>query len=214
MDSKLVKSVILLCGPPASGKDKLTEALIILDNKFWHFQKHRGIEGEIPNNQASKQYINVSKDEFIKMIEQNQFIQYHERYNRYYGISQVLLNDKVNNGFIPIIHTGRIENLKELDRKVNGNTIKVLIWVPIEVLKQRLMKRHNHDSEEVERRLHAAEEEFSDLSKVDLRKTFDIILENSHPIKDSAYKLNQYLRDNNLFDREVEMLESYIKRFV
>ncbi|MEH7224457.1 hypothetical protein V7112_11680 [Bacillus sp. JJ1566] len=213
MDRKLDGKVILVCGPPASGKDTLTARLSKIDNRFWHFQKHRGIDGVIPNNQASSQYINIPRSKFEEMIMRNEFIQYHQRYDRYYGISQKVLKDNINNGKIPIIHVGRIENLYELENKIEDKVIKIFVWAPLNILEQRLNKRHPGNQAELERRLQAASEEFKDLVPVHLKKTFDIIFKNEQTLESAEKNLIALLKQQHTTDEEVKELERYINKY-
>ncbi len=206
-----MKSIILLCGPPASGKDSITEAVCNIDKSFCHFKKHRAINKNA--NMDRNNYINISKDEFEKMIKNGDFIQYHKRYDRYYGISKQALADGISKNLNIIIHTGRIENLQELKKKINVNTISILLWAPIYLLRQRLQKRHPNNENEISRRLIAAQEEFIDLTKIDLRKNFDAIIRTTDPQEDIAYKFIKYINDKKVAPHEISDLEAYIQKF-
>ncbi len=211
MDSSKINSIILLCGPPASGKDSITEAICKIDEGFYHFKKHRAINGKTYMHRNN--YIDITKDEFKKMIENDEFIQYHERYNRYYGISKKAMADGISKNLNMIIHTGRIENLQELKKKINENTISILLWAPMDILRQRLVKRHHNNENEISRRLIAAQEEFIDLTKIDLKKSFDAIIKTTDPQKDIALKLIKYINDKEVPHYEVFGLETYIQKF-
>lgn len=170
------RPVILLSGTPASGKDTITEQLINdYAGTYVHFKKHRASSPK----QIKKTYYNVSKNMFESMMKQNEFIQYHERYNRYYGISRQVLEDYINQDLMPIIHTGKLENLITIDTNVNYSTVKILLWTTKEIIKERLMLRHKNDSEEINKRLRAAKEEMKELKIDGNLDLFDLIIENN-----------------------------------
>lgn len=214
MDKKLDPTVLLFCGPPASGKDTVTNILAKINSQFLHFCKHRGIDGHIPDNHTSTRYIDITKSEFETMIAQDEFIQYHQRYDRYYGISKKLLKDCVNSGQIPVIHVGRISNLFELEKRISYHILKVLLWCPLTILETRLKNRHSNDPEEVEIRLAAAMQEFQDLLHTEFRKIFDIIIENNTSANVSANLIYKAVADGTFLSNGGQRLESYLSEFI
>lgn len=167
--------VILLSGTPASGKDTITEQLINeYTGTYVHFKKHRASSPK----QIKETYYNVNKSTFESMIKQGEFIQYHERYNRYYGISRKVLEDYIIQGLKPIIHTGKLENIMTINTNVNHSTVKILLWTTKDIIKERLMFRHKNDSDEISKRLEAAKEEMKELKINGNLDIFDLIIEN------------------------------------
>ena len=79
--------LLLLSGTPASGKDTVTNAIIKKSNKFTHFRKHKISTG----GKLDSSYILVSKESFDTLANNNEFIQYHYRYDRGYGVIGSLL---------------------------------------------------------------------------------------------------------------------------
>ena len=101
------KKVVILSGMPASGKDTISEMIYEMDKRFVPFKKHRSV-GKF--DKIKDTYYNISHDEFEVKITNGDFIQYHQRYGRYYGISEEVLLSYLEKDEIPIIHIGRIEN--------------------------------------------------------------------------------------------------------
>jgi restriction endonuclease S subunit len=91
--------LILLSGTPASGKDTLTKELCTIDKRFVHFKKHKIASG----GKLDDTYYLVTKKEFDQMVENGEFLQYHYRYERGYGVSYKELFFLKEQGKIPVI---------------------------------------------------------------------------------------------------------------
>lgn len=207
----MVEQVILLSGAPATGKDTITTKLVkMYPQQYIHFMKHRGCDETRSNNQ----YINVSKQQFKEMIEKNDFLQYHLRYNRYYGISHKMLQNNLALGLTPIIHTGKLENMKEIEREKQYQTTKFLLWVTEEIATARLYERHRSNKEEINERLLAYQEEMVELRQSSKEEIFDVIIENNN-IDQSVMMIHQYMNgqlDNAVIEKEKGNFYSYLER--
>ena len=151
--------LLLLSGTPASGKDTITSLLVEIDPRFRHFKKHRS--SIQPKTDGA--YIHVTPDEFVVMSGQGEFLQYHYRYDRGYGVSFSELNRHWTKGEIPIVHVGKYENIGSL-RSQEVAATSVLLMVSLAETKLRLEQRHADDTEEVERRTAAYHEERAELA--------------------------------------------------
>jgi len=126
--------VLLVAGPPASGKDTITEALTALDSKYVLFKKHRtGVD--------SAKYNTLSAGDFEQMKNDGAFVQAHYRYGRGYGVCKETLRDLVDANKLPIIHTGKIDNLLLLKSTINYPCGTVLLWEERDVLIERIKQR-------------------------------------------------------------------------
>jgi guanylate kinase len=212
MDTEMKSgNVILLSGPPASGKDSVTNLLNERNTLFVNFLKHCGCDLSA-EKRGMESYVNISVEEFKRMISNGDFIQYHKRYGRFYGVSKKLLNDYLNKGLVPVIHTGRIENLITLESKILNKVYKILIWAKRDDIQQRLDKRQNGDIIEINKRLEAYDIEMLDLIKVDIKSIFDYVIYNDNLI--TTVDLIEKIIINGSFDinneQTVKQLEDYI----
>ena len=149
--------LILISGPSASGKTTLRNKLLNeFDNiKFSVSYTTRSVrKGEI----NGKDYFFVSKAEFEKMIENDEFIEWANVYGNYYGTSRSYVNKLLSKG---------INVLLELDvqggenvLKIYSNLCSIFVLPPsIEILKQRLQKRGTESEESFKKRfIHAKKE--------------------------------------------------------
>lgn len=193
MDRKL----IVFSGMPASGKDTVTDALCASNSLFVPFKKHRSVSA---SDKLKDTYFNISVEEFEEKIKTGEFVQYHERYGRYYGISENVLYDYLKIGSVPIIHIGRIENfytlcgnMSKFEKKYGCKTdvCHIQLWETMDVLKDRITARDKTE-EEIKKRLAAMRQEFRDsvnmMSKGE--RPFTLVIKNSELSK-TCQKISQ-----------------------
>ncbi len=172
--------IVLLYGPPASGKDTITQLLQNRNNIFFHFKKHKVYPGDQQiqtKNQLS--YFHISMNRFLNMIANGEFLQFHWRYKSFYGVSKVLMDDSLSNGKIPIVHVGKIYDLLELTDVLEAKLIIILVWETLDVISKRLKFRHKGDNDEISFRLNHYLNEIESLSKLNLEEIFDFVIKNS-----------------------------------
>lgn len=170
---------------PASGKDTISDMICEMDKRFVPFKKHRSVS---EFDKKKDTYYNISHDEFETKITNGDFIQYHQRYGRYYGISEEVLLSYLQTDKIPIIHIGRIENYMALLGNIVGfqkrnnlslDVIHIQLWETVESLRDRIVNREKND-DEVAKRIAAMEQEFED--NIDLmhkgKRPYTLILKN------------------------------------
>ena len=176
--------LVILSGVAGAGKDTIKKELIKrMENveSLPSFTSRPIREGDI----EGRTYHFVSRKEFKKMIENEEFYEYDIHHNQYYGTSRKLLNDKIKSGKIIVkdIDVNGTEHLKELlgnDTKV----VTIFLRVPKEELRHRLENRIDKPSpQEIILRLNRFDYEESRihlydyvLKNNDLEKTVQIIM--------------------------------------
>lgn len=176
--------LVILSGVAGAGKDTIKKELIKrMENveSLPSYTSRPMREGDVEGGT----YNFVSREEFEKMIENQEFYEYDIHHNQYYGTSRKLLNDKIKSGKIIVkdIDVNGTEHLKELlgnDTKV----VTIFLRVPKEELKQRLGNRIDKPSpQEIVLRLNRFDYEESRINLYDyvlrnndLEKTVQIIM--------------------------------------
>lgn len=176
--------LVILSGVAGAGKDTIKKELIkrmenvvslpsITSRPF----REGDVEGET--------YHFVSKEEFEKMIENNELYEYDIHHNNYYGTSKKLLNERIQSGKVIVkdIDVNGTENLTKL-LKNDTKVVTIFLRVPKKELEERLKNRIDKPSlEEIKLRLSRFDYEESKISLYDyvlknndLEKTVQIIM--------------------------------------
>lgn len=170
--------VIVVSAPAGTGKTTLVEMLTkkypsdIVRSISCTTRSPRGEEI------AGKDYIFISKEDFLKKEEEDQFLENAKVFDNYYGTLKQTVEDLQSQGkhVILVIDTQGAKKIKE---KISA--ILIFINPPsVEALKERLDNRHTDSEENINLRLSWAKEEMKqnehyDVTIVndDLQKAFD-----------------------------------------
>lgn len=175
--------LVILSGVSGSGKDTIKRALIermenveSLPSYTSRLPKEGETEGDV--------YHFVTKEEFEKMISNNELYEYDVHHENYYGTSRTLMNKKIESGKVIVkdIDVNGTENLI----KLLGNDTKIItifLRVPKNILEQRLLSRmREKDYKEITLRLNRFDYEESKIGMYDyviknndLEKTISVI---------------------------------------
>ena len=176
--------LVILSGVSGAGKDTIKKELIKRMDNVISLPSFTSRDPRA-DEQEGVQYHFITREEFLKKIEQDEFYEYDIHHNCYYGTSRKLLNEKINGGKIIVkdIDVNGTEHLKELleeDTKI----VTIYLRVPKEELKRRLENRIDKPSpQEVILRLNRFDYEESRIGLYDyvlkndnLEKTVQIIM--------------------------------------
>ena len=145
-------TMIILSSPSGAGKTTLVKKLSELDN--FEISISHTTRSPRPNEIINKDYFFVKEDEFKRLINNEEFLEYAKVFNNYYGTTRTPVIDKLNknkNVLFDIDWQGadQIKN-KKLDYKL----ITFFILPPSkEILFQRLSNRHFADKLIAEERI-------------------------------------------------------------
>ena len=167
--------LVILSGVAGAGKDTVKKEIVKRLKYVETFPTvtSRPIrKGDIPG----VTYIFVTKDEFQKMIENDEFYEYDLHHNNYYGVAKKPLQEKIKNGKVAIRDVD-VNGTETLVKKL-GDQMKIItifLRVPKEELKERLERRIDKPSkEEIELRLSRFDYEESKMHQ------YDYIIENTN----------------------------------
>ncbi|KRX08660.1 P-loop containing nucleoside triphosphate hydrolase [Pseudocohnilembus persalinus] len=184
IEEDLVKyQPLIITGPYGSGKSTLIKKLIETYPNIFQRSISYTTRAALPNETHGEEYYFVSKNEFTKEIQKNQFLQYEVKQdNEYFGTHLGKLNAIVNNGKIAIL---------ELDLDAAKNIIEqnpsykfISISAPFEQCRQRIEQRTDLDNEQLKQKLEISK------SEIEKQKTSNFkIIENKQEIQIAFEKL-------------------------
>lgn len=180
--------LVILSGVSGAGKDTIKKELIkrmedVISLPSYTSRAPR--EGE----EEGVQYHFITKEDFEKRIENNEFYEYDLHHNNYYGTSRKLMNEKIQSGKIIVkdIEVNGTENLIKI-LKDDTSLVTIFLKVEKEELRRRLIERgDNLSEEELELRLGRLEYE------------------------ESKIKLYDYVIKNDDFEKTVKIIQTIIE---
>lgn len=160
--------LIVISGPSGAGKGTVIKGVLKKKPELVYSvsyttrpKREREVNG--------RDYFFVSKEEFEKMIERGEFLEWAKVYGYYYGTSKSFVLEKLKQGKDVILEI-EIQGAKKI-REVfdRNNAIFIFIAPPsFQELKKRIEKRRRGESEEeIKRRLEFAKEEIKEAEKYD-----------------------------------------------
>ncbi len=156
--------LLVISGPSGAGKGTVCEAYKKdCDNEVWNsvsMTTRSPREGEV----HGKSYFFVSRDEFIRKIEQDEFLEYAEVYGNYYGTPRKEVEDKLKEGRDVILEIDIQGALNVRENTTEG--IFIFILPPsMSELKNRIIGRGSETPESLLLRFKAAYNEINYVSK-------------------------------------------------
>ncbi len=158
-------NVFIVAAPSGGGKTSLVRNLIdtLDDIKVSISHTTRAMR---PGEQNGIDYFFVDKDQFIQMVNNNEFIEHAQVFNHFYGTSTSQIQDRLKQG-IDVVLDIDWQGAEQI-RRMFPNAVSVFIVPPsLEVLKQRLMNRSQDKPEVIEDRMIKAQDEMSHFPEFD-----------------------------------------------
>lgn len=170
MKTKSKGKLFVMSGPSGTGKGTICERLKELDNIYLSVsnttrdRRANEIEGET--------YFYVTRDEFERMIRENEMLEYAEYSGNYYGTNKKRVEEALNEGKDVILE---IEPQGALQVKsIFPSAVLIFVLPPsFDELRNRLVTRGREPIDVIEKRIAAAEWEIQQSDKYDYKTIND-----------------------------------------
>ncbi|MGW2183337.1 phosphotransferase-like protein [Streptomyces sp. NPDC001732] len=133
------KQGVILYGPPASGKDTVTTALIDLDPKYAQFARLKVGTGKATG------YRMGTPEQLHELEAAGDVLYANSRYGNTYIIDKPGLDAAFAAG-VPVVHLGQVDGIRALVDGYPADWSVVLLWCPREVTEQRSAGRGDSDT--------------------------------------------------------------------
>ncbi len=151
-------------------------------------------------------YFFVGREEFEKLINRGEFLEYAEVHGNFYGTSKTQVEKMTNNGRDVILEID-VQGA-DLIRAKMPKAVSIFILPPsFEVLKARLVKRQTESDEELALRLRNSRGEVEDY------KDFDYVIINNEVEKATDDLKTAILAERLRKDRQIEKIETILGTF-
>lgn len=156
-------SLIVISGPSGSGKDSICERLKEYKDDFWvsiscTTRKPRKGEEEGVN------YFFLTKEEFEKRIEEDDFLEYASYNGNYYGTPKSKINEYLNKG-IDVILVIEVQGALKIKHKIPETTFIFIMPPTMKDLILRLQKRGTESTSKIIDRFKKAYKEINEITK-------------------------------------------------
>ena len=156
--------ILVIVGPSGVGKDTLMNK--ILDKYKGKFKKAVSYTSrkKRPGEREGYNYHYVTKEEFLKLIEENKMVEYYIYSGNYYGLPKKELEDRSKENKILYINIGVSATEKIHEFNVPANFIAILP-PSLEVLENRLKGRKTESEKIIKERLEIAKHEIKAINE-------------------------------------------------
>jgi guanylate kinase len=157
--------VLIISAPSGSGKSTLVNELFkrVRDLDFSVSYTTRAPRGA---EQNGKQYYFVTRDQFERMMQEDEFLEYAQVFGYYYGTARRFLREAEKKGRDLLLDID-VQGAQQIKQKL-PDAVSIFVLPPDrKILEQRLRKRGEDAHEVIERRLHTAKREIENYNKYD-----------------------------------------------
>jgi guanylate kinase len=154
-----VARVFVITGPSGVGKGTLIRGLMERLPKL-ELSVSATTRAPRPGEQDGVDYHFLTREQFDHRVAQADFVEHADYAGRSYGTLRSELENRVNAG-VPVVLEIEVQGARQV-RAAMPEAVQVFIAPPsLSALRTRLVGRGTDDQEEVERRLHVAEQELT-----------------------------------------------------
>lgn len=172
--------LIVISGPAGAGKGTICKSLI--SRNEYYLSVSATTRSPRKGEENGKSYFFTTKDDFLKRIDQNDFLEYAEVYGNYYGTPRSTVINALNNGKDVILEIDIQGALKVKENYPDG--IFIFILPPsMTILKERLVNRGSETPESLMTRFKSAFKEINYVSKYNYAVVNDEVEKAAHKIE-------------------------------
>lgn len=204
--SKKRGNLIVISGPSGAGKGTIIQKTIdSLDNLqlsiSYTSRSPRGKE------QNGKEYFFVSKKEFENMIANNEFLEYAEYSNNYYGTSKEQVNTLLDQGKDVILEI-EVQGALQIKNMIDDSIFIFIVPPTMKELQRRLISRNTDSKEQIFNRFKTAYKEINEYTKYNYVVSNDNLLEAVEKVK--SIILAEKCRVDRILDIDLGNIEEQI----
>ena len=171
--------LIVISGPSGVGKDATINRLKELGYPF-HFVVTATTRPQRPGEVHGRDYYFVSTDEFNRMIEQGELLEYAEVYGEYKGVPKAHVREALDSGKVVVMRVD-VQGAATL-RELMPDAVSIFLMASSEEeLARRLQARRTESSKSFEKRLATARQEIAKMGDFDY-----VIVNRDHHLDDTV----------------------------
>jgi len=159
-------AILLISGPSGCGKSSLLKELYKVVTNYY-FSISTTTRSARNGEKDGVDYFFVTKEEFLKDIDKNNFLEWAEVHGNYYGTSLIPINKALEESKLVIFDID-VQGFEQVIKKLEDITTTVFITTPsIKELEKRLYSRDTDNKDTIEKRIINAKKEIEYIDKYD-----------------------------------------------
>ena len=178
--------LVVVSGPSGVGKGTVRKALFEMPNHNLTYSVSMTTRNKRPGEVDGKDYYFVSREEFLKRVDEGKFLEHAEFVGNFYGTPLDKVNEKLEAGNEVVLEI-EVEGALQVKRKVPDCVMIFIVPPGKQALYDRLRKRGTKPEEVIEQRINKANREFK------LAKYYDYIVVNDE-VNNAADRIMAIIR--------------------
>lgn len=178
--------LVVVSGPSGVGKGTVRKALFEMPKHNLTYSVSMTTRKQRPGERDGVDYYFVSKEEFLKRVEEGKFLEHAEFVGNYYGTPLDKVNERLEDGQEVVLEI-EVEGALQVKKKVPDCVMIFIVPPGKEALYQRLRKRGTESEDVIEQRIEKANREFK------LAKYYDYIVVNDE-VSNAADRIMAIIR--------------------
>jgi guanylate kinase len=173
-------TIFIISAPSGSGKSTLVARLMAADTGL-RFSVSHTTRKPRGNEKPGESYVYISREEFLRRLKDNEFLEHAEVFGNFYGTNKEVLEQARSEGKDLILDID-VQGARQLKERI-PEAVTIFILPPSrDILEQRLRARSEDSEEVIQRRLKDAAEEIRNY------RQYDYVLVN-HQVGESSITL-------------------------
>ncbi len=163
-----MKKLLVISAPSGGGKSTIAKHILSNYPNF-SFSVSATTRSKREGEIDGRNYLFITRDEFLFKIADNQFIEYEKIFNNYYGTLKSNINQLLDYGKFVLFDID-VKGALSI-KKIYGDEALLLFILPpsLEVLEERLRKRESETDEQIKTRLSRYKEEMAQIDQFDAK---------------------------------------------
>jgi len=157
--------LVVLSAPSGTGKSTVSRLLVQKNNRL-RLSVSATTRAPRKNEVEGKDYFYKTTEEFKKMIENDEFVEWVEYCGNYYGTPKKYIDDSIEKGFDVLLEI-EVEGAAKIKEKYPDCVLIFMLPPSFEELKRRIVGRGTEKPEIIENRLNQAKKEIKCIDMYD-----------------------------------------------